>query len=116
MPGVYHPGLGLIYGVTVYDEFHEWAHVWQHARGSIVWRVGRMIRTMPLLGRLGMIAIESEASVVALWTLWRCRALEFTDLWEAAIGLLQALTCIFSVDNEGFRSRKRNQAPHADAP
>lgn len=112
MAGVYHPILGIIYGQSVYDVAHEWAHVAQHAEGSLIWRIGRSLRTVPVLGRVAMLAIETEAAAMALWTLMRCKALRPCDLREAARGLLQAYATMIDIDNsEAQPIQKPKQSP-----
>jgi hypothetical protein len=87
----------LIAGVTPYQTFHEYAHLDQHTRRTIIWRVRETWLGIPVLGRVATLAVECEAAVIAWRDMRACGVWRAEDLRELANGLgsyLLALTIL----------------------
>jgi hypothetical protein len=89
--------LALCPGASAYAHFHEWAHVGQHARRTVLWRAFERLRFVPVLGRVSLLAIEIEAAWLAREEMRACGLWQAGDAREAWAGVrsyLRALTIV----------------------
>jgi hypothetical protein len=87
--------LALTRGATVYGEFHEWAHVEQHARRTLCWCALERLRSVPVLGRLALLVVEIEAASIAREEMRACGvwcAGDAGEAWRGVMSYVRALT------------------------
>jgi len=97
-PASYNPNsLEVCVGSTCYEEFHEWAHVSQHASQTMLWRAYLMFISTPVLCRVALLLVEIEAYFIARM------AMKYLNIWtdidqsEAIQGLLSYATAITTI-------------------
>lgn len=89
--------LRLDRGRSVYEEFHEWAHVEQCVRQTWLWRSWARLWRWPVLGRVCQAAVEIEAALMARRDLRACGIWRREDARQAVAGIaayLRALTIL----------------------
>jgi hypothetical protein len=91
----YNPStLALCPGGSAYGDFHEWAHVGQHARRTLVWRAFEWLRSVPMLGRVSLLVLEIEAAWIAREEMRACGVWQAGDAREAWFGVLSYLRAL----------------------
>jgi hypothetical protein len=91
--------LDLVCGITPYQNFHEWAHVAQHYRQTICWRIRTHFFHVPVLCKLAQLVVECEAALMARNEMLACGVWRKGDGTEAVQGLVSyvlALTILKS--------------------
>lgn len=89
-PDLYH----LHPGETTYSQAHEYAHLDQCVRGTVLWRFYMAHRWTPYLAHIALALMESEAALMATLELVRCRAWTLEDgreAWQSLRGYLRAV-------------------------
>lgn len=81
--------LRLELGGTAYEDAHEWAHVEQHARQTVAWRLWWVSLRIPVLCRLAVLMVEIEAAAKATREMVQC------GIWEVRDGI-EAIGCLFA--------------------
>lgn len=87
-PAQYNPWLiEVTPGDTAYSDFHEHAHLEQHATRTWPWRMHERVAEWPVLGRMANLLVECEAAWMARREMRACRCWELADAEEAIGGL-----------------------------
>lgn len=88
MPAQYNPHTGEIStGSTVYEHFHEYAHLHQHSQGTALWRLRELFFHIPVANRLANLAVEIEAALIARNEMKACGIWQICDGVEALRGI-----------------------------
>lgn len=84
---VYDPLRVEIVAATPYEHAHEWAHVEQEARRTLIWRLWTAARKTPLWP-FPCFLLELQAAIMARRAMRHCGIWEPDDRWEALGALL----------------------------
>lgn len=95
MRAQYDPLRVTICATTPYEHAHEWAHVEQEARRTLVWRLWQFARATPAWP-LPCLLLEAEAALIARREMRACRIWEPRDRWEALGAILTYAAPFFS--------------------
>jgi hypothetical protein len=94
-PASYNPNsLEVCVGSTCYEEFHEWAHVSQHATPTLIWKIYLRCIPIPVICRLALLLVEIEAFLIARHTMQNLNIWNESDKKEAIAGLLSYVKSI----------------------
>jgi len=92
----YHPDRLEIEWATPYQQAHEWAHVEQHARCTLAWRLRARWCGTPFVERVANLAVEWQAARMAKREMEACGIWTEDDAREAFAGLLSYALSLLS--------------------